>query len=300
VRADGAELNAWIRIDPDDTVTMSVPESVMGQGILTGVAMILAEELDADWATVRAEHAPADGARYGRQSTGGSTSTRGSWDALRKAGATARAMLIAAAAAAWRVPAGELTTEPGAVVHAATGRRATFGKLAAAAAALPVPDGVPLRAPAAYRIIGKPTRRLDQRPKITGAATYGLDVRLPGMLVAVVARPPVIGGAVKTVDDAAARALPGVKGVVTIPSGVAVVAEHTWAALRGRDALEVTWDDGPNAQLTSARISAPPASSPPAWWCARTATRRAGSLARAARSRRATRCRTSRTRRWSR
>jgi isoquinoline 1-oxidoreductase beta subunit len=256
-RPAGADLNAWIRIDPDDTVTMLVPEAEMGQGIHTGVAMILAEELDADWATVRAEHAPADGAKYGRQSTGGSTSTRGNWDALRTAGATARAMLIAAAAQQWSVPGAELTTEPGAVVHAASKRRARYGELAAAAAKLPPPaaDTITPRAPGTYRLIGKPTKRLDQRPKITGAATYGLDVRLPGMLFAVVARPPVVGGKLVKFDGAAARAIPGVKDVLQIPTGVAVVATSTWAALKGREALAVTWDDGAHAALTSEQIS---------------------------------------------
>ncbi len=256
-RPAGADLNAWIRIDPDDTVTMLVPEAEMGQGIHTGVAMILAEELDADWATVRAEHAPADGAKYGRQSTGGSTSTRGNWDALRAAGATARAMLIAAAAQQWSVPAAELTTEPGAVVHAASKRRARYGELAAAAAKLPppAPDTITPRAPGTYRLIGKPTKRLDQRPKITGAATYGLDVRLPGMLFAVVARPPVVGGKLVKFDGTAARAIPGVKDVLQIPTGVAVVATSTWAALKGREALSVTWDDGAHAALTSEQIS---------------------------------------------
>ncbi len=253
----GAQLNAWIRIDPHDSVTMLVPEAEMGQGILTGVAMILAEELDADWATVRAEHAPADGAKYGRQSTGGSTSTRGGWDALRTAGATARAMLLAAAAKEWSVAAGELATEPGAVVHAASKRRASYGALAAAAAAMPppAPDTIKLRDPASFRLIGKSTPRLDQRPKVTGTATHGLDVRLPGMLTAVIARPPVVGGTMKSFDGTEARKVPGVKDVFQIPGGVAVVAAHTWAALRGRDALAVVWDDGPNTALSTESVS---------------------------------------------
>ncbi|MCB9574190.1 MAG: xanthine dehydrogenase family protein molybdopterin-binding subunit, partial [Kofleriaceae bacterium] len=181
---DGTELNGWIRIDPDDTVTMIVPEAEMGQGILTGVAMILAEELDADWATVRAEHAPADAATYGRQSTGGSTSTRANWDALRKTGAAARAMLIAAAARQWGVPLAECDTEPGKVVHAGSGRSERYGALAAAAVHETPPDEPPLRDPARYRLIGKPTPRLDQRPKVTGEAVYGLDVKLPDLRVA--------------------------------------------------------------------------------------------------------------------
>jgi isoquinoline 1-oxidoreductase beta subunit len=257
VSGDGADLNAYIRIDPDDTVTMRIPESEMGQGILTGLSMILAEALDADWAKVRAEHAPADAKAFGRQSTGGSTSTRKGWETLEQAGLTARALLVGAAAEAWGVAAGECATEPGVVVHAASGRRARYGELAARAAKQPVPREPPRADPAKRgRIVGKPTRRLDARAKVTGEAVYGLDVRVPGLLVAQVAKPPTIGGAVKRVDAAAAKAVPGVRHVVEIPGGVAVVADHMWAAARGREALVVEWHDGPNAGLSSATVSA--------------------------------------------
>ncbi|MCC7019318.1 MAG: molybdopterin-dependent oxidoreductase [Ardenticatenales bacterium] len=249
-------LSAWIQVAPDDSVTITVSRSEMGQGVRTSMAMIVAEELDADWGNVRIAQGQADAARYGSQLTVGSMSTRTMWDTLRKAGATARAMLVAAAAESWGVPAADCRTEAGAVVHPATGRRTTYGALAALAAAQPVPPPatVALKDAGQFRIIGTPMLRVDNAAVVNGTAVYGMDVRRPGMLHAVVARPPVFGGSFNAVDDTAARAVPGVRHVVTIPSGVAVVADTTWAALQGRDALRLTLDAGPNAQLDDAGV----------------------------------------------
>ncbi|MFN8423782.1 MAG: molybdopterin cofactor-binding domain-containing protein [Anaerolineae bacterium] len=228
-----------------------------GPGVRTSMAMIVADELDADWANVRIAQAQADMAKYGSQLTVGSMSTRTMWDTLRKAGATARTMVVNAAAEAWGVPAAECATEAGVVTHAASGRHATYGELAAAAAKQPVPapSAVALKDPSAYRIIGKPKFRVDNAAVVNGGAVYGMDVRRPGMLHAVIARPPVFGGSWSAVDDAAARAVPGVKHVVTVPSGVAVAADTTWAALQGRDALKLTLDAGTNGQLDDAGVT---------------------------------------------
>lgn len=248
------ELNAWVRIAPDNTITIAVSESEMGQGVLTSLPMILAEELDADWTTVRSEHALAD-PRYGNQSTGGSSSIRTDYASLRKTGAAARAMLIAAAAARWGVAASELTTEPGAVVHAASKRRLSYGALAEQAATMPPPKDPPLKNPKDFRFIGKPMKRLDTRVKVTGEAVFGIDVQVPGMLVAQIVRPPVFGGKVKSFDGSKALAVEGVRHVVAIPTGVAVVADHFWAAKRGRDVLDVQWSPGPGLDLSDASIA---------------------------------------------
>ena len=250
-----AELNAWVRIGSDDQVTLLVNESEMGQGVLTSLPMILAEELDADWTKVRSEHAAAD-PRYGNQATGGSSSVRGDYVSLRKAGAAARAMLIAAAAATWSVPAAECSTEPGIVVHTKSARRARYGSLAARAATLTPPTDPPLKDPKTFRIIGKPTKRLDTPAKVTGRAEYGIDVRRPGMLIAQVAHCPVFGGTAAQVDGTAALKVAGVKRVVEIPTGVAVVADNYWAAKKGRDALQVQWDEGAGNALSSESIAA--------------------------------------------
>lgn len=256
--ATGPELNAWIRIDPDDTVTMRIAESEMGQGILTALAMILAEELDADWSKVRAEHAPADSARYGRQGTGGSSSVKQGWEPMKQAGAKARAMLLAAAADQLGVPAAELTTEESQVIHAATGRKLRYGELAAAAATKTPPESVDaaaLKDPRRYRLVGKSTPRLDTPSKVTGAAVFGLDVRLPEMRYAMIARPPTLGGEVRSLDDKQALSVPGVVKVVQLPFGVAVLADNTWAAQKGRDALVIEWTAGPHADLSTASVS---------------------------------------------
>ncbi len=276
-----AWLDAWIRIDPDDTVTFRIADSEMGQGVMTALSMILAEELDADWAKVRAEHAPVDAAKYGRQSTGGSTSVRQGWDALKLAGARARAMLVGAAAARWGVQATELTTEASAVIHAATGRRARYGELAKQAAAIKPPESPAFKSPDRYFLVGKPTRRLDARAKVTGEAVYGLDVRLPGMRYAMIARSPTIGGGVKSFDPTKTKAVPGVEQVIQVPTGVAVIASNTWAARRGVEALEVQWDRGPNTELSSASVSALLAKLAPAGKLARDQGAAAKAIARA-------------------
>jgi isoquinoline 1-oxidoreductase beta subunit len=248
-------LNAFVHIGTDDSVTVIVNHSEMGQGPYTSVPMLVAEELDADWAKVRFEAAPVaavyNHSVYGIQMTGGSSSTWSEWERVRKAGATARAMLIAAAAADWNVEPKSCGTEPGHVVHAASGKRIAYGRVAEKAADLKPPENVPLKDPKNFRIVGKPTKRLDTPDKVNGKAVFGIDVQLPGMLVALVARPPVFGGRVKSVSADEARAVPGVKHVVQIPRGVAVVAEGFWPAKKGREALEVDWDDGPLARLDS-------------------------------------------------
>jgi len=252
----GGTVNAWVHVAADGQVTIAVSESEMGQGTMTAFAQIVADELDADWATVRAVHAPADQAKYGRQSTGGSTSIRMGYDSIRKAGAAAREMLVAAAAAAWGVPASECRAELGTVHHGPTRRRVTYGAVADRAGQLPPPASPAFKDPAAYRYVGQPVKRLDSREKVTGAARFGLDAAVPGLLVAQVVRPPVLGGAVARVDAAAARAVPGVVDVLEIPHGVAVVAEGFWAARQGRQALTAEWDAGQWGDLSSARIDA--------------------------------------------
>jgi isoquinoline 1-oxidoreductase subunit beta len=247
--------NAFIRIGTDDTVTIVVNKSEMGQGVYTSLPMLIAEELEVDWSTIRVEPAPVDPAynhtEWGIQGTGGSTSVRTSWNQLLKAGATARAMLVTAAAEIWGVAPASCRAEKGAVINEATKRRLSYGQLAERASLLAPPQDVPLKPPQTYTIIGKPMKRLDTPEKVDGTALFGLDVRVPGMLTAVVARPPVFGAKVKRVNDAKARAVPGVKRLVSIDSGVAVVADGFWAASRGRDALEIVWDDGPLATLDS-------------------------------------------------
>jgi isoquinoline 1-oxidoreductase subunit beta len=250
--------NAWIRIGADDSVTLMVGSSEMGQGVYTAVPMILAEELDCDWARVRVEQAPAAKDYFnpliGQQLTGGSTTVRAFFLPLRQAAAAARMLLVTAAARVWGVKESTCRAERGMVVHTASGRRVRYGALAGRAARLPAPEQVTLKAPADFRIIGKPTRRLDTPLKVNGSATFGLDVKLPGMLTAVVARCPVFGGRLKAADTAKAKAVSGVRDVLMIDSGVAVVAENFWAAKRGRDALAIDWDEGPNAGANSADI----------------------------------------------
>ena len=252
-------LNAWIHIGADDLVTILIDKSEMGQSILTGLAMIAADELDCDWKKVRTEFAPADkvytNPRFGVQGTGGSSGTPTSWNPLRKASATARAMLLEAAAQKWSVDAMQCRAENSTILHMPTQRRLTYGSLARDAAKLPVPQDVPLKTPGQYQLIGKPLKRLDTPEKINGSAQYGMDVRLPGMVHAVIARCPVFGGKVASFDAAKAKVIPGVKEVFQISDGIAVVADNTWTAMRARRALEIQWDEGPNATLTSAEIS---------------------------------------------
>jgi isoquinoline 1-oxidoreductase subunit beta len=245
--------NAFLRVGADDTVTVLIAHSEMGQGIWTALPMLVAEELDADWSRIRVEHAPAAPAYahtvFHVQMTGGSTSTWSEFDRCRQAGATAKAMLVQAAAQRFGVSPTDCRTENGTVI--AGGKRARYGELAEAAAKLPVPKEAPLKDPKDWKLIGKPTRRLDTPEKITGRAEFGIDVKLPGLLTALVARPPVFGGKVKSFDATAAKAVPGVRAVVRVPAGVAVVADHYWAAKLGRDALKVEWDPGPLAGLDS-------------------------------------------------
>ncbi|WP_457279288.1 molybdopterin cofactor-binding domain-containing protein [Polaromonas sp. P5_D5] len=242
--------SAFVRIDKDGTVTVTINRLDFGQGVQTGLPMILAEELDADWALVKSQHGNADPAyvdpAFGMHLTGGSGSIKNSYTQYRELGARTRAMLVSAAAQQWGVDASSLRTQQGVVIGPG-GKRLTYGELAEAAMKLPVPEAVTLKDPKQFRIIGKPTGRLDARAKSTGGQSYGIDVRLPGMLTAVVAHPPVFAGKLKSLDDTAAKAVPGVKAVLRVPldrggEGVAVVAEGYWAAKQGRDALKVEWD----------------------------------------------------------
>jgi isoquinoline 1-oxidoreductase subunit beta len=248
--------NAFLRVGTDDSVTVLLAHSEMGQGIWTALPMLIAEELDADWSKIRVEHAPAAPAyahtAFGMQMTGGSSSTWSEFERCRQAGAGARAMLVAAAAQRFGVSPADCRTENGMVI--AGSKRARYGELAEAAAKLPAPKTVSLKDPKDWKLIGKPTKRLDTPEKITGRARFGIDVQFPGLLTAVVARPPVFGGTVKSLDDSKAKAVPGVRSVVRVPTGVAVVADHFWAAKLGRDALEIDWDLGPNARLDSAAL----------------------------------------------
>jgi isoquinoline 1-oxidoreductase beta subunit len=261
--------NAFIEIRPNGDIRLVVARSEMGQGPRTSLAMILAEELDADWSRVKIEQGDLD-TRYGDQTTGGSLSIRSSWDPLRQAGATARAMLVTAAASTWSVPAGECTTRNSAVLHAKTKRKVTYGQLAAKAAALPVPKDIPPKNFKDYHIVGTKKKRVDAPYIVIGEAHYGIDTKVPGMLYAAVARPPVFGGRLRKFDATRAQAVPGVQKVVEVAAvempplfgeerkensghqhylwgGVAVVADSTWQAIAGRRALEVEWDAGAGA-----------------------------------------------------
>ena len=250
--------NAFIRIAADESVTVIANHSEMGQGIYTSLPMLLNEELQADWSRIKVEAAPVDAAYnhtvFGIQMTGGSTTTPSEWERFRKMGAMARMMLVEAAAQKWGVPASECHVEKGVVIHAAAGKKATFGSLADAASQLKPPASVPLKDPQQFTLIGKPVRRLDTPSKIDGTAQFGLDVRLPGMLFALVARPPVFGGKVVSFDAAEALKIPGVRAVEQIPSGVAVVAERYWPAKLGREKLKISWDDGPGASLSTSQM----------------------------------------------
>ncbi|HLF25010.1 MAG TPA: xanthine dehydrogenase family protein molybdopterin-binding subunit [Anaerolineae bacterium] len=249
------EFNSYLKIDTAGNVTVVVHRSEMGQGVRTALPMILAEELEADWTKVRFEQAPADPI-YGDQVTGGSVSVQDSYGTLRRAGARARQMLIAAAAQQWGVDPESCRAENGTVVHPDSGSTLTYGELAELAATLPVPDSVPLKDPKDFKLIGARLGNLENPAMVTGSALFGLDLRVPDMLVATVARCPVFGGTVARFDADAAKAVAGVRDVVSIDTGVAVVAENTWAALQGRQALSVEWDEGENADLNSARIRA--------------------------------------------
>jgi|HubBroStandDraft_1064217.scaffolds.fasta_scaffold00120_3 isoquinoline 1-oxidoreductase beta subunit len=252
--------NAFLRIGTDNRVTVIAKHVEMGQGAYTGIATIVAEELDADWAQIQVESAPADAKRYANlvfgtlQGTGGSSAMSNSWMQLREAGGKARAMLLAAAAKQWKVPVADLTVEKGVVYHAPSQRHTNFGALVATAATLPVPETVQLKDPKDFKLIGHTAPRVDAPAKSDGTAQFTIDVTLPGLLVALLKRPPRFGGTVKSFDAAAAAAVPGVVKVVQVPGGVAVVAKSFWAAKQGRDALNVEWDESNAEKRSSAAI----------------------------------------------
>ena len=256
----GFAPNAWIRIDSDDTVTVMVNHSEMGQGITTALPMIVAEELEADWEKVRFEIAPvADVYKhpdYGIQWTVSSKSVESSWDLLREAGARVRQLFILAAADTWQVPVKELRAEKSRVIHGATGKRLRYGELIQKASWMAVPESVGLKHPAQYKIIGKPIRRLDSPIKANGRAKFGVDVKLPNMLMATVVHPPVFGSEVQSMDDGPPRGMKGVRGIFPVETGVAIVAETFWQALKAKDALTVQWKDHPNGKIDSDRLFA--------------------------------------------
>ncbi len=253
------EITCWVAIAPDEAVTIRVAHSEMGQGALTGLAMLVAEELDCDWARVRTEFvSPEENVRrnqvWGDTSTGASRSIATSQAYLRRAGATAREMLIAAAAARWNVPAAQCAAQNGTIAHAPSGRTVTFGAVAEAAAKIAPPADVKLKHPRDWKLAGTARKRLDVLDKVTAKPVYALDVRLPGMLYAAIVQCPVFGGTLKAVDDSSIAAAPGVRGVVRMPDAVAVVADSWWRAKRAADALRVTWDDRGNNRNSSAAI----------------------------------------------
>src|ERR1700674_427437 len=256
----GFTPNAFLRVGSDNRVTVIAKHVEMGQGAYTGIATIVAEELDADWAQVRVESAPADAKRYASlafgtmQGTGGSSAMANSWNQLREAGGKARAVLLAAAAKEWKGPVAELTVEQGTVYHAGKKRGAAFGALVATAATLPIPETVQLKNPKDFKLIGHQLPRVDAAAKSDGTAQFTIDVVLPGMLVALLKRPPLFGATVKSFDAAAAGAVPGVVKVVQVPGGIAVVAKSFWAAKQGRDALKIEWDDSKAEKRSSAAL----------------------------------------------
>jgi len=245
--------NAFLQVDPRGDVTIWSSKSEMGQGVRTSLAMIVADEMDADWSRVRVEQAWAD-AKFGDQDTGGSDSIHSRFEPMRRAGAVARAMLVAAAARTWSVDPSSCRTEKGAVLHPPTKRRLTYGDLAEKASSLAVPQDAPLKDPKDFRIIGRSLPRTDTPVKVDGGAVYGIDVRVDGMLHAAVLRCPVFGGKVARFNAEAAKTSPGVRAVVPISTGVAVVADSTWSALKGRDALKVEWDEGAGAAESSGSL----------------------------------------------
>jgi len=248
--------NAYLRITPDNKVTVVVPRSEMGQGVRTALPMILAEELEADWKQIEIEQAGAS-TLYGDQTTGGSASIRTTWDPMRKAGATAREMLISAAALTWGVPRSSCSAENGNIKHAASHRSLSYGELAGKAATLPIPSDVTLKQSKDYKIVGQRLARVDSPAKVKGEAIFGIDFRLPGMKYAVLSRCPVIGGKVSSFDDKDAKKISGVSFVGKVSdSAVAVVADSVWGAMEGRRVLNVSWDDGANKGLNTAAVEA--------------------------------------------
>lgn len=247
--------NAFIHITADDGITIVVNKSEMGQGVYTSLPMLVAEELEADWSRIHIESAPVaavyNHTGFGMQLTGGSSSIPSSWEQLRRVGASARILLIRAAAQQWGVPESECHAENSQVMHAKSGKKSSYGALADAAGKLPLPDYVELKSPKDFKLIGKPMKRLDTPAKINGSAQFGIDVYLPGMLTVLIARSPVFGGKVKRFDATEARKLPGVQGVYQVPTGIAVAASGFWPAKTARDLLEIEWDEGPGAALST-------------------------------------------------
>jgi isoquinoline 1-oxidoreductase beta subunit len=258
--AGAFEPNIWLSIKPDNTATVVLTQLEMGQGVMTSMPMLVAEELDFDWNRIKTEWAPAD-PKYGnpnfggQQLTAGSNSVRGMWKILREAGATGRAMIVTAAAQTWGVPESSCSTDKGEVVHTASGRRLAYGALVDKAAALPAPKNVALKSPKDFKLLGRSLPRLDIPEKVDGTAAFGMDVKLPGLLVARVVRSPVFGGKVGRLNADKAKAVPGVRQVVQISTGVAVVADSYYAASKGVQALDITWNEGALATLTSDELT---------------------------------------------
>jgi len=258
--ADEFAPNAFIRIGSDGRIILIMPYVEMGQGTYTSIPMLIAEELDVNLKQVQLEHAPPNEKLYanpllGVQATGGSDALRGAWKPLREAGATARIMLVAAAAKRWDVDPKSCRAQDGEVVHVPTGRRLKYGELAAEAAKMPVPEGVTLKAPEDFKLIGTPAKRLDAPAKVNGTAVFGIDVHPPGVKVATLVQSPVFGGRVKNLDDTAAKAVKGVRQIVRLDDAISVVADHMGAAKKGLAALNIEWDDGPHAKLTTADVA---------------------------------------------
>ena len=299
--------NGFIRIDRDGRVTLIMCQVEMGQGTYTSMSMLLAEELEVGLDQVTLEHAPPNDKLYanpalGDQETGASTSVRMFYEPLRRAGATARTMLVTAAARRWNVEPASCQAARGVVTHAPTGRTLGYGALADAAAKLPVPKQVPLKDPKDFKLIGTPAKRLDTPGKVNGTTEYAIDVRLPGMKIATVAASPVVGGKVASVDDVKAKAIRGVRQIVRLDDLVAVVADNMWAAKQGLNALTIRWDDGPNGSVSTAdvRRGLVAAAQTPGVVVRNEGDARRRSRPRPTSSRRTTRSRSSPTRRWSR
>ena len=250
------KLNAYVQIGADDMITLYIHKAEMGQGTVTSLSMLLAEELECDWKKIRTEFPGVDPVAFGpMQGVFGSMSVRTSWEPLRKAGATAAEMLVQAAAQKWNVPKSQCRAENNSIVNINTKERLSYGSLAEAASKLPVPQyEVALKDPSQFKLVGKSQKRMDTPAKVSGKTIFGIDMKVPGMLYATLLRCPVFGGKVKSFDAAKTKAVPGVKQVVQISNGIAVLAENTWAAMEGRKALAVEWDEGPRATTTSASI----------------------------------------------
>ena len=253
------ELGIWIRISPDETITLIVPSSEMGQGVNTSLPMIIAEELDANWGSIRTETAPANSdyknpEGHGGQNTGGSNSVKGFWNLLQETGAAAREMLVTAAAQRWNVPLEECDTKLGNVIHKNTNKKLSYGKLAVAASKIEVPSSPSRKSKEKYSLVGKSIQRIDVPEKVTGAAKFGIDIRLPEMLFATVRQSPIFGGEIFSLDEEAAKAIRGVKAVVAVPNGIAVVADNTWRAKKGMDALNPQFTGGETPHLSSLNI----------------------------------------------